>query len=247
MHYEIFNLAPFNLVSIPIAPLTVISGQAVRTIMHSIDELTDPRNREGGRGLGPMRCLKKGSPMSFCLPGCTNQGYARISFPGMTSYGYCATKTDSGYEHEWFFMERPGRPRPPVVRINSFRAWSTWDRDLAASELNPFTLEPCKALSEGALLLYEEPENGLPPLNQIDLAKNISALIDRGVTALVSTHSPFMLEALLRHSDPGEEESSCVLIKDGDARYGSESVFNSFAEAFEVFRDMDAQVLSEGL
>lgn len=102
-------------------------------------------------------------------------------------------------------------------------------------------------IAKNTILIFDEPENHLHPKWQLKLAKLLLKLVDNGVYILVSSHSPYLIEALARatehkHSDIETRfalaEKNTIEDKN---RLGD--IFNTLAEPFEVFRKMDEEVL----
>lgn len=98
-------------------------------------------------------------------------------------------------------------------------------------------------------LIFDEPENHLHPKWQLKLAKILLALVEKGVYVLVSSHSPYLIEALKRGVDRNgiAAESRFTLAQGGcitDEDKLSE-IFEVLAEPFEEFRKMDAEDLRD--
>lgn len=64
------------------------------------------------------------------------------------------------------------------------------------SELAPFILYLKHKVDKDSILIMEEPESHLHPGNQSILARFLVRLIRQGLTVVITTHSPFMLEQL---------------------------------------------------
>ena len=67
------------------------------------------------------------------------------------------------------------------------------------SEMAPFVLYLKHLVRENSILIIEEPESHLHPGNQSILARFLVRLIRKGLTVVITTHSPFMLEQLNNH------------------------------------------------
>lgn len=102
-------------------------------------------------------------------------------------------------------------------------------------------------ISKNSMLVFDEPENHLHPKWQLKLAEFLVSLAKNGIYILLSSHSPYMIEALKRYGDQAGlakksrfflAENRCIKNED---RLGE--IFQVLAEPFEVFRKMDAEVL----
>jgi AAA domain, putative AbiEii toxin, Type IV TA system len=56
-------------------------------------------------------------------------------------------------------------------------------------------------VAKDTLLIFDEPENHLHPKWQLKLAQVLIKLVESGVYVLVSSHSPYLIEALKRGAD----------------------------------------------
>lgn len=102
-------------------------------------------------------------------------------------------------------------------------------------------------VAKDTMLIFDEPENHLHPKWQLKLAEVLLRLVQHGVAVLVSSHSPYLIEALKRGVDRAGlahqarfalAQAQCI----GDTdRLGD--IFAVLAEPFEVFRQMDAEEL----
>lgn len=104
-------------------------------------------------------------------------------------------------------------------------------------------------VAKNTVLIFDEPENHLHPKWQLKLAEVLLKLVENGVYVLVSSHSPYLIEALKRGVDRAgfETEARFALAQDqciSDADRLSD-IFAVLAEPFEVFRKMDAEDLRD--
>lgn len=104
-------------------------------------------------------------------------------------------------------------------------------------------------VAKNTVLIFDEPENHLHPKWQLRLAQVLLKLVENGVYVLVSSHSPYLIEALKRGVDRAglETEARFALAQDqciSDADRLSD-IFAVLAEPFEVFRKMDAEDLRD--
>lgn len=104
-------------------------------------------------------------------------------------------------------------------------------------------------INENTILIFDEPENHLHPKWQLDLAKLLVNLAKSSVHILISSHSPYMIEALKRYSDNAdlEAETAFYLAENRTIqnRDNLDAVFSKLAEPFDVFRAMDEESLRD--
>lgn len=104
-------------------------------------------------------------------------------------------------------------------------------------------------VAKDTVLIFDEPENHLHPKWQLKLAQILIKLVESGVYVLVSSHSPYLIEALKRGVDRAglTNEARFALAQErkiNDADRLSD-IFEVLAEPFEVFRRMDAEDLHD--
>lgn len=104
-------------------------------------------------------------------------------------------------------------------------------------------------VAKDTVLIFDEPENHLHPKWQLKLAQVLIKMVESGVYVLVSSHSPYLIEALKRGVDRvglGAEARFALAqertIKDEDRL---SDIFSVLAEPFEAFRQMDAEDLRD--
>lgn len=104
-------------------------------------------------------------------------------------------------------------------------------------------------VAKDTVLIFDEPENHLHPKWQLKLAQLLIKLVETGVSVVVSSHSPYLIEALKRGVDRASlaNEARFALaqersIKDEDRL---SDIFSVLAEPFEEFRKMDAEDLHD--
>ena len=104
-------------------------------------------------------------------------------------------------------------------------------------------------VSKDSMLIFDEPENHLHPMWQLKLAQVLVGLAQKGIFILVSSHSPYLIEALKRYADrAGLGDTACFyLAKDRNIENQDRlsDIFQVLAEPFEVFRQMDAEMLKD--
>lgn len=104
-------------------------------------------------------------------------------------------------------------------------------------------------IHKNAMLVFDEPENHLHPKWQLKFAELLVRLAGKGIFILVSSHSPYMIEALKRYSELSELEIEprFYLAKDKviENKNRLAEIFDALSEPFEVFRRMDAEALKD--
>jgi len=104
-------------------------------------------------------------------------------------------------------------------------------------------------MSKNTILIFDEPENHLHPKWQLKLADALVQFAKHGVYILVSSHSPYMIEALKRYADcKGLNNENCFYLAENNViedQERLEDIFRILAEPFEVFRSMDAEKLKD--
>lgn len=104
-------------------------------------------------------------------------------------------------------------------------------------------------VSKDTVLIFDEPENHLHPKWQLKLAQVLIKLVESGVYVLVSSHSPYLIEALKRGVDRMglATEARFALAKDKHIQDEDRlsEIFSVLAEPFEEFRQMDAEDLRD--
>ena len=89
------------------------------------------------------------------------------------------------------------RYRVPEIKYKFLnRDISLHNTSSTVSEMAPLILYLKYIIKEGDLLIIEEPEAHLHPVNQVILARHMARLIRSGLNILITTHSQFLLEQL---------------------------------------------------
>ena len=68
-----------------------------------------------------------------------------------------------------------------------------------------------QSIQEGTILILDEPEVHLHPKWQLEMAKIIVELVEKGVKIVVNSHSPYMIDALKYYSDREKVKSNFYL------------------------------------
>lgn len=104
-------------------------------------------------------------------------------------------------------------------------------------------------VGKNTILIFDEPENHLHPKWQLKLAEVLLKLVEKGVYVWISSHSPYLIEALQRGVDRRslrDDARFCLAQKQHMADEDSLSdIFSVLAEPFETFREMDAEALRD--
>jgi predicted ATPase len=110
-----------------------------------------------------------------------------------------------------------------------------------------------KSLTQGSVLILDEPEVHLHPKWQLEYAKFLVSLVKGKITVLVNSHSPYMIEALKRYGTQAKISMDFYLatsvgkqstIKDVTTHISP--IFEQLSEPFDTFDEMDSQVLQGG-
>ena len=104
-------------------------------------------------------------------------------------------------------------------------------------------------VAKSTVLIFDEPENHLHPKWQLKLAQVLVKLVEKGVYVVVSSHSPYLIEALKRDVDRAglgaEARFALAETKNIKDENRLRDIFSVLAEPFEVFRKMDAEDLRD--
>lgn len=104
-------------------------------------------------------------------------------------------------------------------------------------------------LNKNSILILDEPENHLHPKWQLKYAKLLVTLAKNGITTLIASHSPYMIEALKRYTDLEKLEDSTNFYLAEDSvilpKNRLSDIFRTLEEPFEIFRKMDEEILKD--
>jgi predicted ATPase len=104
-------------------------------------------------------------------------------------------------------------------------------------------------VANNTFLIFDEPENHLHPKWQLKLADILLKLVNKGVYVLVSSHSPYLIEALKRGLDRNSHSHNARFCLAKNRTIADEDklseIFEVLAEPFELFRNMDAEDLRD--
>jgi predicted ATPase len=85
---------------------------------------------------------------------------------------------------------------PEIKFKQNGREFSMEESSSTVSEMAPLILYLKHIVEDRSLLVIEEPEAHLHPVNQVIFARCVARLVNRGLNVLLTTHSPFLLEEL---------------------------------------------------
>jgi len=111
-------------------------------------------------------------------------------------------------------------------------------------------------INDRSLLILDEPEVHLHPKWQLKYAKFIIKLVKKGINVLITSHSPYMIEALKRYSEVEdvEEKTNFYLAEDGYIKKENNSnsetlakIFEKLSEPFDVFDEMDSEKIRKSI
>ncbi len=107
-----------------------------------------------------------------------------------------------------------------------------------------------ESIKKGTVLILDEPEVHLHPKWQLKMAEMIVQFAKEGIYILVTSHSPYMIEALKRYSETEkiENKTNFYLAKEGYIKQTENSnsltlskIFEILSEPFNEFDKMDTQ------
>jgi len=110
-------------------------------------------------------------------------------------------------------------------------------------------------LTKNSILIVDEPEVHLHPKWQLKYAQFIIELIKNGVKVLITSHSPYMIEALKRYSEVEEIENKInfYLAEDGYIQQIDNSnsqtlvaIYEKLSEPYDVFEEMESDRFNNG-
>ena len=105
-------------------------------------------------------------------------------------------------------------------------------------------------VAKRSYLILDEPEIHLHPKWQLQYAELIAKLAKNNIPILVTSHSPYMIEALQRYSDKEgvKEKTNFYLAKQGiiEDKSSLGEIFEQLSEPFDTFDEMDKEILLDG-
>jgi len=110
-----------------------------------------------------------------------------------------------------------------------------------------------KSLTQGSVLILDEPEVHLHPKWQLKYAQLIVSLVKGNIMVLVNSHSPYMIEALKRYGTQAKIKMNFYLASQegkqsniNDVTNNISPIFEELSEPFDTFDELDNQVLQGG-
>jgi len=104
-----------------------------------------------------------------------------------------------------------------------------------------------KFATKDTVIIFDEPENHLHPKWQLKLAQLLVELAKNKIYVMVSSHSPYMIEALKRYAELADLDEQTAFYLAEERRIENKDrlsdIFAVLAEPFEIFRQMDAEIL----
>lgn len=102
-------------------------------------------------------------------------------------------------------------------------------------------------LDNRSLLILDEPEVHLHPKWQLAYAQIIVEFIKNGLNVIVTSHSPYMVEALKRFSEKENIKTNFYLSENAkivDTQDALEKIFEKLSEPFDMFDEMDVEKIN---
>ena len=103
-------------------------------------------------------------------------------------------------------------------------------------------------INRSSVLVLDEPEIHIHPKWQLRYAQLISVLVDNAIPIIVTSHSPYMIEALKRYSDKKnlEDKSNFYLAENGyiEDKNKLQEIYEKLSEPFDEFEKMDSDILN---
>lgn len=104
-------------------------------------------------------------------------------------------------------------------------------------------------INRKSLLILDEPEIHLHPKWQLKYAQLISVLVRNNIPIVVTSHSPYMIEALKRYSDCEnlQDKSNFYLAEEGiiEDKNKLQEIYEKLSQPYDTFDDMDKKSLNE--
>ena len=103
-------------------------------------------------------------------------------------------------------------------------------------------------INRSSVLILDEPEIHIHPKWQLKYAQLISVLVDNSIPVIVTSHSPYMIEALQRYSDGKNLQyktnfylASNNIVEDKNKL---QEIYEKLSEPFDEFEKMDSDILN---
>jgi len=103
-------------------------------------------------------------------------------------------------------------------------------------------------INRRSVLILDEPEIHIHPKWQLKYAQLISVLVDNAVPVIVTSHSPYMIEALQRYSDEKnlQDKTNFYLANNSivEDKNKLQEIYEKLSEPFDEFEKMDSDILN---
>ena len=103
-------------------------------------------------------------------------------------------------------------------------------------------------INRNSVLVLDEPEIHIHPKWQLKYAQLISVLVDNNVPIIVTSHSPYMIEALKRYSDKKnqQDKTNFYLASKGiiEDKNKLQEIYEKLSEPYDEFDKMDSDILN---
>lgn len=137
-------------------------------------------------------------------------------------------------KNENFYLKRGNLKIPSVNIASGIKALSIVDM-----------LRKGDYISDDTLLILDEPETNLHPTWQIAYARAICRLVQSGARILVTTHSPYMLEALRGYCDKGVDSKFYFSKRDAAGVVGYIDTLGDISEIIDTLSKPLSDFLEE--
>jgi len=103
-------------------------------------------------------------------------------------------------------------------------------------------------INRNSVLILDEPEIHIHPKWQLKYAQLISILVANAVPVIVTSHSPYMIEALQRYSDEKnlQDKTNFYLANNNivEDKNKLQEIYEKLSEPFDEFEKMDSDILN---
>jgi predicted ATPase len=110
-----------------------------------------------------------------------------------------------------------------------------------------------ETIQKNTVLILDEPEVHLHPKWQLKYAQIIVELVSSGVKVLITSHSPYMIEALQRYSELEKINSDFYLAEDGYIKKENDSnsetlakIYEKLSQPYDTFEKMEQERFMHG-
>ncbi len=140
-------------------------------------------------------------------------------------------------ERDFQYISKDGKSFPSLNTATGMKAFGVIQLLLQNAIIN-----------KDFLLILDEPEVHLHPKWQLKYAEIIVKLVENNINVLVTSHSPYMIEALKRHSDKEklQHKTNFYLAENGyiEDKNKLQEIYEKLSEPFDEFDKMDSDILN---